>query len=155
MGRRRDNAGKSGKKRGRGGAGQNRAESEAFLARNRNKPDVVVTASGLQYTVRDPGTGAQPGEDSTIEVNQRILLVGGPVIKDTFHGTETDIFSMREAIDGLKEGLPLMREGGRFRFVVPAELAWGKRGAGDRIGPYAALIFDIRLEKVMGEADSG
>ncbi len=134
---------------GRGGAGQNRAESEAFLKKNRAKPDVIVTASGLQYTVMEPGTGRSPDEWSTVEVNQRILLVGGTVIKNTYHSTETDIFTMKEAIDGLKEGLPFMKEGGKFRFVVPPDLAWGKRGAGDKIGPHAALIFDIRLEKIV------
>ncbi len=139
----------SGKKRGRGGAGQNRAETEAFLKKNRKKADVIETASGLQYTIKDPGTGKSPDEWSTVEVNQRILLVDGTVIKDTYHGTETDVFTMTEAIDGLKEGLPLMKECGNFRFVVPPDLAWGKRGAGDKIGPYAALIFDIRLEKVI------
>ena len=137
------------RKSGRGGAGQNRAETEAFLDRNRRKPDVVVTPSGLQYTIREPGTGKHPDAWSTVEVNQRILLVDGTVIKDTYHGMETDTFRMAEAIDGLKEGLPLMKEGGKFRFVVPPELAWGKRGAGNRIGPHAALIFEIRLEKVM------
>jgi FKBP-type peptidyl-prolyl cis-trans isomerase len=145
MGRQKNNS----KKRGRGGAGQNRAESEAFLKKNRGKPGVVETPSGLQYTIKDPGTGKSPDEWSTVEVNQRILLADGTVLKDTYHGTETDTFSMAEAIDGLKEGLALMKEGGKFRFVVPPDLAWGKRGAGDRIGPYAALVFDIRLEKVM------
>ena len=148
MARRENNNKRGGKKRGRGGGGQNRAESEAFLQKNGKRPDVVKTASGLQYTIKDPGTGAQPDAGSTVEVNQRIRLVDGTVIKDTYHGIETDTFSLNEAIDGLKEGLPLMKEGGKFRFVVPPDLAWGKRGAGDRIGPYAALIFDIRLEKV-------
>ncbi len=146
MGRRKNRK----KPRGRGGAGQNRAESEAFLKKNRGKPDVVETASGLQYTIKDPGTGKSPDEWSTVEVNQRILLADGTVIKDTYHGTETDIFTIAEAIDGLKEGLPLMKEGGKFRFVVPSGLAWGKRGAGSKIGAYAALVFDIRLEKVTG-----
>lgn len=139
-----------GKVRGRGGAGQNRAESDAFLQKNRQKPDVIETASGLQYTVREEGTGKSPDEWSTVEVNQRILLVDGTVIKDTYHGVTTDVFKMEEAIDGLKEGLPLMKEGAKYRFVVPPDLAWGKRGAGLKIGPYAALIFDIRLEKVLG-----
>ena len=136
------------RKRGRGGAGQNRAETEAYLKKNRSRPDVTETASGLQYTIKEEGTGRSPDEWSTVEVNQRILLVDGTVIKDTYHGTQTDTFSMEEPIEGLKEGLPLMKEGGKARFVVPPELAWGKRGAGDRIGPYAALIFDIRLEAV-------
>jgi FKBP-type peptidyl-prolyl cis-trans isomerase len=134
---------------GRGGAGQNRAKTDAFLEKNRGKPGVVETPSGLQYTVRDPGTGRSPDAWSTVEVNQRILLVDGTVIKDTYHGTDTDIFTLAEAIDGLKEGLPLMKEGGKCRFVVPPDLAWGKRGAGNRIGPYATLIFDIRLERII------
>ncbi|MCF7847240.1 MAG: FKBP-type peptidyl-prolyl cis-trans isomerase [Kiritimatiellales bacterium] len=96
-----------------------------------------------------PGAGKSPDEWSTVEVNQRILLVDGTVIKDTHHGTETDTFTIKEAIDGLKEGLQLMKEGGKFRFVVPPNLAWGKRGAGEKIGPYVALIFDIRLEKLL------
>ena len=132
----------------RGSAGQNRAESEAYLKKNGSKPDVVTTASGLQYTIQDPGTGISPDEWSTVEVNQRILLVNGTIIKNTYDGTETDVFTMAEAIDGLKEGLALMKEGGKFLFVVPPDLAWGKRGAGSKIGPHAALIFDIRLEKV-------
>ncbi|MBN2162933.1 MAG: FKBP-type peptidyl-prolyl cis-trans isomerase [Pontiellaceae bacterium] len=148
MGRQKHNNKNAGKKRGRGGAGQNRAETDAFLEKNRKKLDVIVTPSGLQYTIKEPGTGKSPDEWSTVEVNQRILLVDGTVISDTYHKPDPDIFTIAEAIDGLKEGLPLMKEGGKFRFVVPPDLAWGKRGAGDKIGPYAALIFDIRLEKV-------
>lgn len=137
------------KNRGRGGAGQNRAESDAFLKKNRQKPDTIETPSGLQYTVREEGTGKSPDEWSTVEVNQRILLADGTVIKDTYHSIETDRFTIEEAIPGLKEGLPLMKEGGKTRFVVPPDLAWGKRGAGNKIGPNAVLIFDIRLEKVL------
>jgi FKBP-type peptidyl-prolyl cis-trans isomerase FkpA len=137
------------KPRGRGGAGQNRSAGEAYLKKNRQRPEVTETPSGLQYTIRDEGAGKQPDEWSTVEVNQRILLVDGSVIKDTYHSVETDTFSLEEAIDGLKEGLPLMNEGAKFRFVIPPDLAWGKRGAGLRIGPHATLIFDIRLERII------
>jgi len=140
----------SSKKRTRGTARDSLAETEEFLKKNRAKADVVETASGLQYSIVDPGEGASPTEWSTVEVNQRILLADGTVIKDTFRTPDHDRFTMEEAIAGLKEGLPLMKEGGRFRFVVPPDLAWGKRGAGDKIAPYAALVFDIRLEKVRG-----
>ena len=140
----------SGKKRKSGTARHSRAETEDFLQKNRAKADVIETASGLQYTVVNQGKGASPTEWSTVEVNQRILLVDGTVIKDTFRTPDSDHFTIEEAISGLKEGLPLMKEGGRFRFVVPPDLAWGKRGAGDKIGPYATLIFDIRLERVRG-----
>lgn len=147
MARGKNNA-KSGKRSGRGSAGQNRSESTAYLEKNRRKEGVKVTASGLQYTVREKGSGSHPDEFSTVHVHQRIMLVDGTVIADTYKRGDCDIFTIAEAIDGLKEGLPLMTVGGRYRFVVPSALAWGKRGAGDRIGPYAALIFDIRLEKI-------
>ena len=150
MRRQKERNGGSGKKRKSGTARDSRAETEEFLKKNRLKPDVIETASGLQYTMIDPGEGASPTEWSTVEVNQRILLVDGTVIKDTFRTPDNDRFTMEEAIPGLKEGLPLMKEGGRFRFVVPPDLAWGKRGAGKKIGPNAALVFDIRLERVRG-----
>ena len=126
------------------------AETESFLKKNRLKDDVIETESGLQYTPISEGEGASPTEWSTVEVNQRILLVDGTVIKDTFRTADSDRFAMEEAIAGLKEGLPLMKEGSRYRFFVPPDLAWGKRGAGDKIGAYATLIFDIRLERVRG-----
>ena len=138
----------SSKKRTRSIARDTLAETEDFLKNNRLNAGVIETASGLQYTIVNPGGGTSPTEWSTVEVNQRILLVDGTVIKDTFRTPDNDRFTMAEAIAGLKEGLPLMKEGDRFRFVVPPDLAWGKRGAGDKIGPYAALIFDIRLERV-------
>lgn len=150
MGRKNSNKKKHGAGSGRGGAGQNRAEGEAFLKKNAQKPDVIVTDSGLQYNIIEEGTGPSPDEWSTVEVNQRILLAGGTILKDTYHQVGGDVFTMEEAIEGLKEGLPLMKEGARYRFAVPPDLAWGKRGSGGKIGPFATLIFDIRLEKVMG-----
>lgn len=110
---------------------------------------MIETSSGLQYVVREEGRGRVPDEWSAVEVNQRILLVNGTVLKDTYHEVETDRFTLEEAIPGLREGLQLMREGAKYRFVVPPSLAWGKRGSGGRIGPYAVLIFDIRLERVV------
>ncbi|MFK7849464.1 MAG: FKBP-type peptidyl-prolyl cis-trans isomerase [Akkermansiaceae bacterium] len=148
MRRRKEKNRGTGNKRKSGTARDSRAETEEFLKKNRSKADVIETASGLQYTIVNPGEGTSPTEWSTVEVNQRILLVDGTVVKDTFRTSDTDRFTMEEAIAGLKEGLPLMKEGARFRFVVPPELAWGKRGAGKKIGPNAALIFDIRLERV-------
>lgn len=133
----------------KGSAGQNRAATDAFFKKNRGKSDVIELPSGLQYLIKDEGIGKSPDEWSTVEVNQRILLIDGTVIRNTYDGTQLDSFTMAEAIDGLKEGLPLMKEGAKFRFFVPPDLAWGKRGSGSKIGPYATLIFDIRLEKVI------
>lgn len=137
------------KKKGKGSSGFNRKQSEEFLLKNRSKQGVVETDSGLQYYIRDEGTGEQPTSNNTVTVNQRITLIDGTVIGDTYKNNEPDTFSLTEAIKGLKEGIPMMNTGSKFRFFVPSELAWGKRGAGDKIGPYATLIFDIKLEDIV------
>lgn len=136
------------KKKGKGSSGFNRKQSEDFFQKNKNKQGIIETDSGLQYLIRDKGTGEQPRSDSTVTVNQRITLIDGTVIGDTYKNNEPDTFLLSEAIEGLKEGLPMMNIGSKFRFFVPSDLAWGKRGAGDKIGPYATLIFDIKLEEI-------
>ena len=137
------------KKLNKGSAGQNRKASEDYLVRYSQKEGVVATGSGLLYRVLEAATGMGPGLNDRVEVNQRIMFVNGKVIADTYKSGATDCFSMKEAIPGIREGLQLMVEGARFEFVVPPELAWGKRGVGDKIGPNAVLIFDLRLLAVL------
>jgi len=98
--------------------------------------------------VVETGDGYTPAMGDSVVVNQRIALVNGKVIADTYKAGMPDEFTMKEAIPGIQEGLQLMQEGGRYEFVVPSDLAWGKRGVGDKIGPNAVLIFDVRLLKV-------
>lgn len=136
------------KKNTKGSSGMNRKLGEEFLDKNRRKADVFETASGLQYTIIEEGNGEMPFPDDRVLVNQRITHLDGTAIADTYRTGEKDEFSIAEAIDGLREGLQLMKTGARWKFFVPHELAWGKRGAGSKIGPYSTLIFDIRLEKL-------
>ena len=137
------------KKLNKGSSGQNRKASEDYIDKYRQKEGVQQTASGLQYKQIEAGNGLTPTEADSVQVNQRIQLVGGKIIGDTYKEGLPDEFSMKEAIQGLREGLQLMQEGDRFEFVVPPELAWGKKGAGNKIGPNAVLIFDVRLTKVL------
>ncbi len=137
------------KKLNKGSSGQNRAASDSYIEKYRSKDDVQETASGLLYRVLEPGDGMTPTETDTVEVNQRIQLVGGKVVGDTYKEGMPDEFSMKEAIPGIREGLQLMQEGARYEFVVPPDLAWGKKGVGNKIGPNAVLIFDLRLLKVV------
>lgn len=133
----------------KGSSGQNRKASEDFMDKYRQKEGVQQTSSGLLYRVVEQGDGLTPVPTDSIQVNQRIQLVGGKIIGDTYKEGLPDEFSMKEAIPGISEGLQLMQEGARFEFVVPPELAWGKKGVGDKIGPNAVLIFDVRLLKVL------
>tara|TARA_R110000868_G_scaffold143362_2_gene361402 strand:- start:393 stop:821 length:429 start_codon:yes stop_codon:yes gene_type:complete len=132
----------------KGSKGQNRKGSEAFLDKYVSKTDVLRSESGLLYKIIDIGQGPSPQPLSEVVVHQRILNFDGSVIADTYKTGIADRFSVKEAITGLQEGLMLMHLGARYEFVVPPELAWGKRGVGNKIGPNAVLLFDVRLLEI-------
>ena len=133
------------KKSGKGSAGQNRKSSEEFLNKYQQKPDAIITESGLMYRVIEDSSNRSPTMEDSVEVHQRILLTDGKVIADTYKTNISEKFSLEEAIEGLTEGLQTMGLGARYEFVVPADLAWGKKGNRSSIGPNAVLIIDIRL----------
>lgn len=136
------------KKLNKGSAGQNRKAGDDFQDKYRQKSDVQKTASGLLYRMIEQGQGASPAMTDRVVVHQRIQTVNNKLIADTYKDGDKDEFALKEAIPGLQEGLQLMQEGARYEFVVPPELAWGKRGVGSKIGPNAVLIFDLRLVEV-------
>jgi len=129
----------------RGSAGNNRKSGEEFLDKNRTKPGVVETGTALQYMVLEQGEGQTPDEDARVIVHQRCQLVNGTVIEDTYRENEPSEVKMDELIEGYKEGLLLMKKGARYKFFIPSDLAWGKKGTGNKIPPNAVLIFDVRL----------
>ncbi|WP_010663166.1 FKBP-type peptidyl-prolyl cis-trans isomerase [Marinilabilia salmonicolor] len=136
------------RQKSKGSAGNNRKSGEDFLEQNVRKPGVVETESGLQYTIVEETEGEKPDEWSKVEIHQRALLLNGTILEDTYRANQTSIVPMNELIDGLQEGLQLMSVGSRYKFWVPAELAWGRRGTGNKIPPNAVLQFDIRLVAV-------
>ena len=135
-------------KQRRGSAGQGRAAAEDFLIKNAAKPDVEILESGLQIKHIDHGDGDMPHEHSIVTVDQRVLLLDGKVIGDTFRDGRPDTFSLQEAVPGYREGLTHMRVGGRAVIYCPPELAWGKKGTGNKIPPNALLTFDVRLRDI-------
>jgi len=136
------------KQKSKGSAGNNRKAGEDFLLQNIQKPGVVETDSGLQYLVVDQQEGEKPDELSTVEIHQRALLLNGTLLEDTYRANQTSIVPMVEFIEGLQEGLQLMSVGSRYKFWVPAEMAWGRKGTGNKIPPNAVLQFDIRLVSI-------
>lgn len=131
--------------RSRGSAGNNRKAGESFLEKNAKKEGVFVTDSGLQYLIIEEGDGEKPDSKAVITVHQRCQLVNGTVIEDTYKENEPSEVKMEELIEGYQEGVQLMKKGARYKFFIPNELAWGKNGTGNKIPPYSALIFDVRL----------
>jgi FKBP-type peptidyl-prolyl cis-trans isomerase len=122
--------------------------SEDFLAANKTKEGVKVTASGLQYKVLNAGTGKQPTASDNVTVHYKGMLVDGTVFDSSLERGEPATFGVGQVIQGWTEALQLMREGDKFMLVIPHELAYGERGAGADIPPYAALVFEVELIKV-------
>lgn len=130
-------------------AGYNQKTGEDFLKQNVQKEGVVETASGLQYKIVEEQEGAKPDEYSTVLIHQRALLLNGSILEDTYRKNEPDEVRVEELIEGLQEGLQLMGKGSRFKFWVPSDLAWGRKGTSNKIPPYAVLSFDIRLVNIV------
>lgn len=126
-----------------------REEGEKFLAENAKKPGVKVTASGLQYEVLTEGTGRQPKASDTVRCHYEGTLLDGSVFDSSYRRNEPCDFGLNQVIKGWTEGVQLMKEGAKYRFYIPYNLAYGERGAGSDIPPYAALIFDVELIKVL------
>lgn len=124
-------------------------EGEKYLAENAKKEGVVVTKSGLQYMVLKEGTGKQPKATDTVQCHYEGMLTDGTVFDSSIQRGEPAAFGLQQVIAGWTEGLQLMKEGAKFRFFIPYMLGYGARGAGASIPPYAALIFDVELIKVL------
>ena len=125
-----------------------KAEGENFLAENAKKPGVVILPSGLQYQVLREGNGRKPSATDQVECHYEGTLINGQVFDSSYRRGETATFGLNQVIKGWTEGLQLMQEGAKYRFFIPYNLAYGERGAGQAIPPYAALIFDVELIKV-------
>lgn len=125
-----------------------KAEGENFLAENAKKEGVKTLPSGLQYKVLREGDGRKPSATDKVECHYEGTLINGEVFDSSYRRGETATFGLNQVIKGWTEGLQLMQEGAKYRFFIPYDLAYGERGAGQSIPPYAALIFDVELIKV-------
>ena len=123
----------------------NQIKGEAFLAENKTKPGVKTTASGLQYRVIKKGTGKKPTVSNEVEVHYRGTLIDGTEFDSSYKRNKTITFPLNGVIKGWTEGLQLMREGAKYEFVIPSDLAYGSRGSGGVIGPNAVLVFEVEL----------
>lgn len=125
-----------------------KAEGEAFLADNAKKEGVVTLPSGLQYQVLQEGNGKSPKATDQVKCHYEGTLINGKVFDSSYRRGEPATFPLNGVIAGWTEGLQLMKEGAKYRFFIPFNLAYGTRGAGQDIPPYATLIFDVELIEV-------
>ena len=130
-------------------AEMNRLLGSAFLAENRQRPGVIVTASGLQFELLDEGDGDVPRITDTVRVHYRGALLDGTVFDSTYDYGEDISFPLDSVIPGWSEGLRMMREGSRAMLYVPPELAYGAMGAGGIIPPNSVLIFEVEFIEIV------
>jgi FKBP-type peptidyl-prolyl cis-trans isomerase len=127
----------------------NKALGNAFLMENKKRQGVTTTASGLQYEVIKRGTGTvSPKANDKVEVHYHGTLLDGYVFDSSVKRGETITFGLNQVIKGWTEGLQLMKEGDKFKFFIPAELAYGNSSPGAGIPPGATLTFEVELFKV-------
>lgn len=131
---------------------ETKERNEAFLKSNGERPEVKTTQSGLQYEILSEGKGPHPTVEDTVRVHYTGRLIDGTKFDSSLDRGEPTKFGLLQVIPGWTEGLCLLPEGSKAKLYIPARLAYGERGAGSMIPPYATLIFEIELlEVIKGE----
>lgn len=132
-------------------AAKNKAEGDAYLAKNASVEGVSVTESGLQYRVLTAGEGAKPTADNKVKVHYTGKLIDGTIFDSSVERGEPATFPLNRVIKGWTEGLQLMPVGSKYELTIPSELAYGATGGGAKIGPNATLIFEVELLDIVVE----
>jgi len=127
---------------------KNLAEGEAFLAENKAKEGVVTTDSGLQYQVIKAGDGPKPKATDRVTVHYKGTLLDGTEFDSSRKRGKPATFPVKGVIAGWTEALQLMPVGSIYKLFVPSKLAYAERGAGRKIGPNSALIFEVELLEI-------
>ena len=130
-------------------AGKNKAEGEAFLAKNKSKAGVKTTASGLQYEVITEGKGPKPAATDQVKVHYVGTLLDGTKFDSSIDRGEPATFGLNGVIPGWTEALQLMPVGSKYKLYVPSNLAYGDRGTPGPIGPNATLVFEVELLEIV------
>jgi len=124
-------------------------ENEAFLSDNKDKANVQVTPSGLQYEVIKMGTGKKPESNSTVKVHYVGTLIDGTEFDSSVGRGEPAQFPVSGVISGWTEALQLMPVGSKFKLYIPQNLGYGSSQAGEVIKPFSTLIFEVELLEIV------
>lgn len=123
-----------------------------FLEENKQRPEIIETASGLQYEVLEKGSGESPASEDNVTVHYKGTLLDGTEFDSSYKRNQPATFQLNRVIKGWTEGLQLMSPGAKHKFYIPAVLAYGEAGSGQNIPPNSALIFEVELISVEKKA---
>lgn len=126
----------------------NLEKGEKFLAENAKKPGVITTTSGLQYQIITEGKGPKPAANDGVKVDYRGTLLDGTEFDSSYKRGEPAVLPLQGVIPGWSEGLQLMPVGSKFKFWIPAKLAYGEQ-APPMIGPNQVLVFEVELHEIV------
>lgn len=130
-------------------AGELAAAGKQFLEENAKRAEVEVSASGLQYEILQSGEGDKPAMSSRVRVHYHGTLPDGSVFDSSVERGEPVDFPVSGVIAGWTEALQMMSPGAKWKLYVPHQLAYGEKGAGGVIQPYATLIFEVELLEIL------
>lgn len=123
-------------------------ENAKVLEAHGKEEGVHTTASGLQYKIIKEGEGAQPAATDEVTVHYTGKLLDGTVFDSSVNRGEPATFPLNRVIPGWTEGVQLMKEGAKYEFMLPSDLAYGPQGIPNAIPPHSILIFEVELIKV-------
>ena len=125
-------------------------KGQEYLEANAKREGVITTASGLQYEVLTEGreNGRSPKATDLVRCHYKGTLIDGKVFDSSYNSGSPLVFALNEVIRGWTEGLQYMKEGAKYRFVIPYQLGYGASGVGP-IPPYSTLIFEVELIDVL------
>ena len=130
-------------------AQENLEKGNAFLEKNKAREGVKTTESGLQYEILKEGKGPKPTKDDKVKVHYHGTLIDGTVFDSSVDRGEPATFGVGQVIKGWTEALQMMPVGSKWKIYIPADLAYGERGAGGDIGPNETLIFEVELLEIV------
>ncbi len=132
-------------------AAENKKAGDVFLAENKTKEGVVTLPSGLQYKILTAGAGPKPTATDTVVCQYKGTLLDGTEFDSSYKRGQPATFAVARIIKGWTEALELMPVGSKWQLFIPADLAYGERGAGGVIPPNATLIFEVELVSIQGK----
>ena len=119
-----------------------------LVSRKQGYPNELLLPSGLRYIVIKEGVGIKPNLESIVQVHYEGMFLDGSVFDSSIQRGQPATFPLDQVIEGWVEGIQLMKEGAKYKFIIPPHLAYGETGAGKTIPPNTTLVFDVELIKV-------